>query len=516
MEAILEHIVAAQRFLAAVAGTAAFGSASSTQARSVCLGLSRLGGASPLEAAELGEAIMKMQLAASDRDDVLEAVNRLTLVSADSVVRASRRKNQDWTAISDYLTAAQWTSIKEEGVEKLCVIVHDLGCVLPSEPTFQMLSSLGMLAMEGPERASDRRAAEKKAHYKNTKRTFKSLGAKQPSAWCGKLPSKPSAFKASFPQLAGGLDLAQVVPCPFSLSERDKANNYKMRGLDASVPMLALGTQVAPEQIAQFGQAMLQTVGNMMKAHEDRLMGAFGIGGSGNPALPAPAGLPALPAPAPALTGPAPAPGLATPARSIPGLAIPPPGGLPSTLPALPGGRPAAPPAPQAELSTSVAPADEADSADTATVAREVPPETPARLSVEEAAKNLSDAMSGRKEKKKKQDEKAAKKPGDAVAKAVASKRSKAMKKKKATGKSSSSSSSSSSSDSSSSSSSAVRFSKPSFSVERSRQQCLCRTGKRGANQSFKIPYGRSEKYKTEAKAVEAAKKWVEKNRRTA
>ena len=59
-----------------------------------------------------------------------------------------------------------------------------------------------------------------------------------------------------------------------------------------------------------------------------------------------------------------------------------------------------------------------------------------------------------------------------------------------------------------------IRFSKPGYSIERSRgPQVLCRTGFRGAEQSFKIPYGENpnaSEHRTEASAVKAAKLWVQ------
>ena len=47
----------------------------------------------------------------------------------------------------------------------------------------------------------------------------------------------------------------------------------------------------------------------------------------------------------------------------------------------------------------------------------------------------------------------------------------------------------------------------PSYSVERSRSQCMCRTGLQGAGQSHRIPYGEDEEAKTE----KVTKKLVEK-----
>ena len=49
----------------------------------------------------------------------------------------------------------------------------------------------------------------------------------------------------------------------------------------------------------------------------------------------------------------------------------------------------------------------------------------------------------------------------------------------------------------------------PSFSVERSRSQALCRTGLRGPGQSHRIPYGPGRDCPTEAAAVRQANAWV-------
>ena len=53
------------------------------------------------------------------------------------------------------------------------------------------------------------------------------------------------------------------------------------------------------------------------------------------------------------------------------------------------------------------------------------------------------------------------------------------------------------------------RFSQPFVSVERSRSQVLCRTGLRGAGQSWVLKYGRGKEYRDEAAAVKAARAWL-------
>ena len=52
------------------------------------------------------------------------------------------------------------------------------------------------------------------------------------------------------------------------------------------------------------------------------------------------------------------------------------------------------------------------------------------------------------------------------------------------------------------------RSGKPSFSIEWSRSQVLCRTGMRGAGQSLALPF---EEYGGSDKAIAAAKRWVAK-----
>ncbi len=54
----------------------------------------------------------------------------------------------------------------------------------------------------------------------------------------------------------------------------------------------------------------------------------------------------------------------------------------------------------------------------------------------------------------------------------------------------------------------ALTFSKPSFSIEKSRSQVLCRTGLRDPGQSVALKFGPAEKYLTIGAAVSAANKW--------
>ena len=53
---------------------------------------------------------------------------------------------------------------------------------------------------------------------------------------------------------------------------------------------------------------------------------------------------------------------------------------------------------------------------------------------------------------------------------------------------------------------------KPSFSVERSRSQVLCRTGLAGKGQSYPIKYGCKEQCKNEVAAIKMAKQWVQRH----
>ena len=54
-----------------------------------------------------------------------------------------------------------------------------------------------------------------------------------------------------------------------------------------------------------------------------------------------------------------------------------------------------------------------------------------------------------------------------------------------------------------------AKLAKPSFGVERSRSQVMCRTGIGGPDSTHKIPYGKGLKCKTEEDAVAVARKWV-------
>ena len=59
-----------------------------------------------------------------------------------------------------------------------------------------------------------------------------------------------------------------------------------------------------------------------------------------------------------------------------------------------------------------------------------------------------------------------------------------------------------------------VRFAAPSYTVERSRSQALCRTGLRGPGQSFKIKFREGEEHDEEKSAVAAGIRWVVRERK--
>ena len=59
-----------------------------------------------------------------------------------------------------------------------------------------------------------------------------------------------------------------------------------------------------------------------------------------------------------------------------------------------------------------------------------------------------------------------------------------------------------------------VRFDKPKYAVERTRNQVLCRTGYRGPGQSIQLKFGEGAKFANEAQAIAAAKKWLVEERR--
>ena len=54
-----------------------------------------------------------------------------------------------------------------------------------------------------------------------------------------------------------------------------------------------------------------------------------------------------------------------------------------------------------------------------------------------------------------------------------------------------------------------VRFAPPHISVERSRSQVLCRTGRRGKGQSFTLKFGAGQKFMTEDQAYAEAESWL-------
>ena len=140
------------------------------------------------------------------RDEVLVALSSGPSASQPASA-AARRKLQDYTAIVNYFTDAQWdhlldnSAVPSQKLRSVLEHVHCLGLRCSSEMTIQRITCLYLMVSEGPIAAKAMGRAQKLAMTKHVKKELKRLGDLPPLAYVAELPSLPSVFLAEQPAM---------------------------------------------------------------------------------------------------------------------------------------------------------------------------------------------------------------------------------------------------------------------------------------------------------------------------
>jgi len=164
---------------------------------------------------EAVEELGKIPWQCSQHGDEVLAAFSAGLAGADPAGYTSRRKLQDYTAIVNYFTDAQWEFLQGSSVpsQKLAVVLqhaHCLGLRCSSESTIQRLTCLFLISTEGPIAAKAMSHASKLAMTRHVKRELKRIGDTPALAYIVELPSLPSDFASQHPAMYAAAFKSQV------------------------------------------------------------------------------------------------------------------------------------------------------------------------------------------------------------------------------------------------------------------------------------------------------------------
>ena len=470
--AVLEDLAAARRLLASLRDSPSLGTASAAQARALVAKLGAGVACSTGEVAELVAAAQSVHWASAEH---LRAVESAAVAVATTLAagRSHRRPMQNFESLPSYGTRAMWDRMLAGDRDALLQHAARLGLRCPSEPTMQRLAAVSLIASEGPEKAMATSTAVRQAYFRSLKRAFKAYATGEPTVYVVSLPDSPRLLRSLHRELYDAVYAAEgPVECPFAADCIHGVSVFKMRGAAAAPPP---AYSEGAQQMGCWAQALMQGFQMMLSGATPLL-----VNQRSQPVI----------------------------------LTTPPSQGLRAVLDASP--------APSADREVSLtqvpscAPPTSSKAVDASTPTKALcvgagPSATPAKTavakrSVEDAAAALVASMAKRKSCGGTGDTPPCSKPAvmkrpsgrclSAEAKDSDGEEGAVVATTKALGHGES-------------------HKPPSFSVERSRSQALCRTGLRGPGQSHRIPYGPGLDCPTEAAAVKQAKAWVRAQRVT-
>ena len=456
------------------------------------------------DAVFVAEELTSLNLPPDIRDEVL-----IVVVGADT----KRRKQQNYESFLSFMPDYLWGRLMSTSVsavakeEALCLFLIMLGCVNPSESTSKLATSLILLLCIGLDKAMDKSSYEKGKSKETLHATLKRLvrnGARRVFPYLTKLHSSPTELKAEFsdlyrqifenePPVSIRIDQSMLAQVNGTYGCRNNLDTLR-RSQSSTAIVSAHGTEDA-----SLSSAMMQTMMNMQRMMMMGMDSQSRGSRDGDMAdlitfttpprqnLRAPVALPHMP-PSPITSAENVGIVLHPPENTVVGQIIATPKS--TSVQAIP------------ELPTSDAPDTESftDKLRLALKAKhEVMCKRPAAASETDDDSAEIDAGD---EPHTEAEDVVMKKPS-ANAKTAKTKALKAIGKAKTAkdelGKKTKA---------------LARVSKPSFSVEWSRCQVLCRSGLRGPKQSTSLRFGPGQTYKSVDAAKVAATKWLTKERR--
>lgn len=235
---------------------------------------------SKLQANSLAELIKDSDLTADDAADVgskvvvmkwhnqcdTDVVMAALLAGNGPAHKRARRANQNFVAVSNYLTATQWETLVSDAPEgaKLTTILQAaarLGLRLPTEPTIKWLCSLWLACSRRVEHLAVLSEHDKRAMLLHCKGSFNTMRSKMadPAEWVDRLPDEPAVFQQQCPLLwtaamgtampgRPAIDLKSVAELDLSYSCRGGRAPMSVRA--APVPLLSGGGHAPLERLA--------------------------------------------------------------------------------------------------------------------------------------------------------------------------------------------------------------------------------------------------------------------------
>lgn len=495
VDGVLRHLEAVHTLLSSLHGAECFAAASAAQAAAL-KAMFRETNLSLEDAGKLILELKKLPWAAQDLSSlmgVLAEISSGVAASATSASVITRHRLQNYESFTNYLPKSLWEAMSQEtsiAMERLVGNLLAMGLRNPTEPTVQKLTAVLLLSTEGQAAALSMQPMACHNVFKAVKKQLKDKSKGMPLLYVELLPSSADQFRQQYPEMHRALFASEgPVSCPFAAEV--------VAQVAAAIPMRTtkrgLNPCVGMMPMMQPGQQMMQAGMMQQLCH-----GLFGMMQQ-SMGLQAYGGVASSSSREPVLTFLQPRGSLATLAAgqvevAAPSFAAP----LQVEVAAASF---AAPLQSEPEPKTSEkAPEVESDGDAGSTDAPVLQPHhNKKRLSVEAASKAILAAMAAKAEIRKivnkrpagnmespdkKQGKKEDKKEGKKEAKKDVKKDklcTTSAEQKKEEGK------------------------KPTFSLERTRNQVQCRTGLPGPKQNFAIPFGTA----GEAAAIRKANVWL-------
>jgi hypothetical protein len=448
--------------------------------------------------------VAEVRWAGSDMDAIMEALS-----PADDKAK-NRNAMQNFQSLPEFFTTDDWRVLQDvQGsmATKRDIIISrscQLGLRSPAEQTIKYMTSLLLVLCEPVDSLCQMPSSMKHDLMRFTKTTFKSWSRRleHPVVFLERLPATPLQLRQSHPKLyeAAYLRGESPISCKIDLKIVDSVDvSFRCReGSTAHVPRVSLQPPGSDMQgLVRFASTMMDSMNNMQQTQQQMLMfmgsgsassggrplqslGALTSGSAGGQLRQTPPFSRAvqdynhLMTPSPVVAA---APAMLSlgdaPVASVPAA-------------------PAAPVATVSELPAAELPATPVSVAPPLAVAPGQKPALAMSLLAALDARELAKKETKKQQSKSgTQQESAPSKPVQQCMKrpAAAPSTQSAAKKRSLVLQ--------------------VKSASPTFGVERSRSQVMCRTNLGGPGSTHAIKFGNNEQYKTEAAAVAAARKWL-------
>ena len=191
---LLVQIASIKRLLGSLqSNPEAFAACSRNQRDAVCTALQRTGYDTD-NASKIVDAVMGVGFATIDGHQLLQEIQQDVKSVASSNTRVDL---QDYRTIGNFGTETFWSNLNNLAIalSSLTRFAHDLGLRNGSEPSFQSMTCLLLMATEGYEKARSMSPAMLHESFQSVKRSFKTLPNMHQPVRIADLPETPCELK---------------------------------------------------------------------------------------------------------------------------------------------------------------------------------------------------------------------------------------------------------------------------------------------------------------------------------